>query len=132
MRKDFHSIKEETPLYPIVEVFKNSDSYHVCVVDNAKNLLGIISLGELRSTFLEQELELNSLVLARDMAEPAARVLYANQPLKEAIEIFRRKELDFLPVLKGHSSHELVGVMHYRSIMQKIDKELLSRRGTLQ
>ena len=129
MRKDFSVIKEEMPIYSIVDTFKNSDSYHICVVDKNKNLLGIISLGELRSAFMEQELDLNNLVLAGDMAEPATRVLYAGQPLKEAIEIFRRKELDFMPVLKDAASRELVGVTHYRSIMKKIDKELLSRRG---
>ncbi|MFH1854544.1 MAG: cation:proton antiporter [Candidatus Omnitrophota bacterium] len=131
MRKDFPVIKEEMPLYSIVETFKHSDSYHICVVDKNKNLLGIISLGELRSTFMEQELDLNNLILAKDIAEPAARVLYAAQPLKEAIEIFRRKELDFLPVLKDAGSQELVGVMHYRSVMKNIDKELLARRGNL-
>jgi Kef-type K+ transport system membrane component KefB/CBS domain-containing protein len=129
MREDFSVIKEEMPIYSIVDTFKKSDSYHICVVDKNKDFLGIISLGELRSAFMEQELDLNNLVLAGDMAEPATRVLYAGQPLKEAIEIFRRKELDFMPVLKDAASRELVGVTHYRSIMKKIDKELLARRG---
>ncbi len=132
MGKDFDVIKEQTPLYSIVEIFKNSESYHICVVDNDNNLLGIISLGELRVVFHEQEDALDNLVVARDIAEPATTLLYADQPLKEAIDIFRRKELDFMPVLKDPSSRQLVGVMHYRSTMSNIEKELLSRQGNLQ
>ena len=76
-------------------------------------------------------MELNILILAKDIAVPASRVISADRPLKEAINIFRRKELDFLPVVKNEATREFAGLIHYREAMTRIQKELLERRGSI-
>ncbi|MCD4781709.1 MAG: cation:proton antiporter [Candidatus Omnitrophica bacterium] len=124
-------IREDYPLDAIVELVKSSDADQFCVVDSAKKLLGLISIGDLRSVLLEQELDLNILILARDIAVPVANAVRADCPLNEAIHIFNRKNIDILPVVDDDISNELVGMIHYRTIMSTIQKEVLRRRGNI-
>lgn len=131
IEREIPTIQEDTHLDHMVEQVKESESYNFCVVGRDKKLLGTISIGDLRDVLLEQELDLNILILARDIAIPAVGVITADRPLKEAIEIFRRKEFDFLPVIKDVSSQEFIGLIHYREAMAHIQKELLSRRGNI-
>jgi len=131
MEKDIPLIKENATLHSIIETIKESDSYYFCVVNDRTELLGVISLGDLRSVFLEKEIELSHLILAKDIVLPAHRVGYGDEPLAEAIGLFRRKEFDFLPILKKRDSRELAGVLHYRVVMLRISEELLLRRDKL-
>jgi Kef-type K+ transport system membrane component KefB/CBS domain-containing protein len=131
IEKDIPTIQEDAHLDAMVEQVKKSESYDFCVVNRQKKLLGTISVGDLRDVLLEQETELNILILAKDIAVPAPRVITADRPLKEAIDIFRRRELDFLPVVKDEATCEFVGLIHYREAMAQIQKELFTRRGSI-
>jgi len=128
IEKNVPIIREDEHLDGMVEQVQASESLDFCVVDRHVKLLGCISIGDLRAILLQQELELNDLILARDIAVPPPRVIAANRPLKEAIEIFRLKELDFLPVVEDDETRKLVGLIHYRHVMAEIQKELLKRR----
>ena len=130
IEKDVPIIRENTPLNTMVEQIKNCESQDFCVVDDGGRLLGSLSIGDLRDVLLEQEIGLTRLVMARDIAVPATRMIAADRPLKEAIDILRRKDLDFLPVVEDAKSRKLVGLIHYKMVMSEINKELLSRRGS--
>jgi len=129
IEKNVPVIREDEHLDSMVERVKESESCDFCVVDHDDKLLGNISIGDLRDILLQQELELNHLILSKDIAVPATRVIASDRPLKEAIEIFRRKELDFLPVVEDETTWKFVGLIHYREVMNEIQKELLRRRG---
>ncbi|MFH1360638.1 MAG: cation:proton antiporter [Candidatus Omnitrophota bacterium] len=131
MDKETPVIRQNMPLYSIVSVMKESEAYHFCVVGEPGDLRGILSLGDLRSSFLEQEAELNHLVLAGDIAVATTQYISASRPLKEAIEIFRRKDIDFLPVIEDEASMKLVGAMHYHQVMTEIHRQLFERRGSI-
>ena len=129
IEKGIPVIKENTPLEDIVRMVKTSESNNFCVVDQENKLLGYFSLGDLRMVLLEYETGLTSLVVAKDIAIPAVHTVLATRPLKEAIEILRRRELDFLPVVSDEKTKEFIGVVHYRHAMDLIHKELVARRG---
>ncbi len=131
MDEDIPIIREDMPAYSIIELAKETDAYHFCVVDREDRLLGIISLGDLREMFLSQELGLNKLVLARDVYVPVTQFVEASRPLSEAMDIFKRREIDFLPVVEDRQTKKLVGAMDYRTVMAKIHKEYVQRRGNI-
>jgi CBS domain-containing protein len=68
--------------------------------------------------------------LAKDIAVPNRQVIAAHRPLREALEVLRRKDLDFLPVVVNVDTREFVGLIHYREVMAKIHRELLDKRGS--
>ncbi len=127
IEKNVPTIKEDTPLYTLVDKVRESDSYHFCVVDKKNRLLGIIAIGDLRDVLLHEEMELDRLILAKDIAVPAIRIVSADTPLKKAIDIFKRKALDVLPIVKDAKTKELVGIIHYQYVMGEVHKELIAR-----
>jgi len=129
IERDVPVIIENTPLAGIVDMVKGSDSDDFCVVDDGHYLLGYITLRDLRTVLMEHETGLNNLVVARDIALPAVEVIVASRPLKEAIEIMRRRDLDFLPVVRNDKDREFVGMIHYRHVILEVQKELLAQRG---
>jgi CBS domain-containing protein len=130
MRKEFSFIREDATLDKIIETIKQTESYHFPVVDSQGQLVGLISLGGLRSAFAEEQL--SQIVLARDVAVPVGKVLYQQQPLKEALEVFNKREIDYLPVVQNKESRKVVGIVEYHPLLQVINRELLQRQRGLE
>ncbi|RLD18070.1 MAG: cation:proton antiporter [Caldiserica bacterium] len=122
MRRDFYPIREDLTLDKIMDVIKESNLYHYVVVNNNGELVGMISLGHLRSVFFEEELR--EVVLAEDLVEQVDYVVYEDDTLEKAIEMFRRHNIDFLPVLEKEGSRKVTGVLEYRRVMRWIYTEL--------
>ncbi|MDP8213392.1 MAG: cation:proton antiporter [Candidatus Zapsychrus exili] len=129
VEEDIPIIREDMHLNTMVDIIKKSELDDFCVVDDKGKLLGSISVGDLRAVLMEKEMGLDSLILPRDIAVPANFYVTIDRPLKEAIEVFKCNEIDFLPVLKDKHTKELVGIIRYREAMSRIRKELLHRRG---
>jgi len=130
MRKDFSAIRKDATLAKIIEIIKERESYHFPVVDDKRELVGIISLGNLRSVFAEEQL--NQIILAEDVASPVEKVIYKDQPLDEAFEVFRRGEVDYLPVVDDKNSRKIVGVVEYHPLVEFINRKLFERQHSLE
>jgi len=129
MSKDFFVIKENDNLRQIMNTMKESESYNFPVVSMEGDFVGIISLGEIRDTFYEEQL--NDLILAEDLFKETDTVIYADEDLREAIDVFKRKGVDYLPVLEKNGSKRLVGQLEYKKITDYITKEVLMRQTGL-
>lgn len=130
MSKDFSPISEDATLDKVIETIKERESYNFPVVDKEGGLVGLISLGSLRNVF--REAELDKVILASDLAVPAGTVLHKGQPLKEAFEIFDKREIDYLPVVKDEMSKQVVGILEYRLLVESINRKLLERQRGLE
>ena len=130
MRKDFSAIRKDTTLAKIIETIKERESYHFPVVDEKGDLAGIIYLGNLRNVFAEEQL--NQIILAEDVASPVEKVIYKNQPLDEAFEVFNKGEVDYLPVVNSKDSKEIVGVVEYHPLVEFINRKLFERQHSLE
>ncbi|MDD4294419.1 MAG: cation:proton antiporter [Candidatus Omnitrophica bacterium] len=129
MREDFSFIKENENFDKIMEVVQERDAYHFPVVNNRGELTGLISLGGLRSIL--RETQLSNVILAKDVAAPVRTFLYPGQPLREAFEIFDKKQLDYLPVVKDEDSRKIVGVLEYRALTKSVSRKTLERQKSL-
>lgn len=127
MSKDFVSIKENYSLDKIMEVIKETESYYFPVVNHKNEFSGVISLGTLRNVFMEEQL--NPIILAKNVANSVGMVLYQDQPLKEAFEIFNRRGIDYLPVVKDKHSKEVVGGLTYHLLVEIVNRKTLERQG---
>ena len=130
MRKDFSAIREDTTLAKIIETIKERESFHFPVVDKKGDIVGIISLGNLRSVLAEEQL--NQIVLAEDVASPVEKVIYKDQPLDEALKAFNKGEVDYLPVVDDKESKKIVGVVEYHPLAEFINRKLFERQHSLE
>ncbi|MGB2630326.1 MAG: cation:proton antiporter [Candidatus Omnitrophota bacterium] len=130
MERDFIVIKENNNIHQVIETMKKSDAYTFPVVSMDGRFLGITSLGEIRDTFYEEQMDL--LVLAGDIVTEIDAFSYLGQDLSEAIEMFKAKKVDYIPVLESKDSKKLVGQLGYQKVMDYITKEVLLRQQELE
>ena len=130
MEEDFFVLKENNNLHQIIDTMKKSDAYVFPVVSMAGDFLGLINLGEMRDTFYEEQMD--NLILAGDIYQAADYVMYADQNLREAIDIFNKKKIEYMPVLEKDGGDKIVGQLQYKKVMDYISKEVLLRQSELE
>jgi Kef-type K+ transport system membrane component KefB/CBS domain-containing protein len=130
MDKDFTPIKENNNLHQILDIMKNSDGYNFPVVGMDGKFIGVTSLGEIRETFYEEQMD--QLIVAGDIVREMGDIVFEEQDLKTAIAMFQAKNMDYIPVLDSEESHRLVGQLEYRKLMDHIAKEVLLRQQEIE
>jgi CBS domain-containing protein len=130
MDTDFLVIKENNNIHQIIELMKKSDAYIYPIVGMDEKYIGVTSLGEIRDAFYEEQLD--QLILAGDIVREMDSVVYLGQQLNDAMEIFRSRKTDYIPVLKDKDSRLLVGKLEYKRLMDYITKEVLFRQQELE
>ncbi len=120
------SIAQDLPLHQILEVFSTSDSVYYPVIDSQTQIIGIITIADIKEMFANREVA--GWLLACDVAEPVLDKTTLRKPLEEVMELMRRYDLGNMPVVASDDSDELVGVLDYSKALRKISAEVLHRR----
>ncbi len=97
MDKNPPLIYENMQLKDILRIFSENDSLYYPVINKERQLRGIITVEGIRQTFLETDIE--GLVLAHDLMEPAVATTSAESAISETKEILDRYSIDYLPVV---------------------------------
>ncbi|GAB4373165.1 MAG: hypothetical protein Kow0042_16910 [Calditrichia bacterium] len=93
------------------------------VVNSNKELIGSISLHNLKEFILDQEY-LSDLVIAADLAEPPPSILYKTDNLDLVMHQFGRYDVDELPVVKNKNSMELIGIVKRKDVIDAYNTEI--------
>jgi len=72
------------------------------------------------------------LILAGDLVQEVDNVVHVDQELKDVMDIFKRKNIEYIPVLGRLDSKNLVGQLSYRKLMDYIDKQVVLRQQALE
>ena len=109
-------------LNEILRLFSQSDNIYYPVVDKEKKLAGIITVDNIKTTFLEQGL--SDLLLAADLMEPVAASVSPQASLDEIKKAFTRFSLEFLPVVGPED--RLAGFIERRAVYRIVSTKLLA------
>ena len=120
------SIAQDLPLHQILDVFSASDSVYYPVIDSQSQIIGIITIADIKEMFANRDVA--GWLLACDVAEPVLDKTTPGKSLEEVIEWMRRYDLGNIPVVASDDSDELIGVLDYRKVLRKISAEVLHRR----
>jgi CBS domain-containing protein len=113
-------------LSEVIQVVSNTESFYYPVVGNDKQLVGAITLDNIRNTFATQEL--NDWLVALDIMEPVTATLTPDMPLSEAFEKTKRLDIEHLPVVASAEDNKFVGVLNCRGVRRLLSAEVLSRQ----
>lgn len=130
MEKDFPAIKENFNLPKIISIMKETSANNFPVIKMNGDFMGVISLGEIRDAFNEEQMD--QLILAGDIAREVKTFAYSEQELKEIMDTFKSKNIEYIPVLAKKSSRKLAGQLEYRKVTDYIAKEVLLRQQELE
>lgn len=118
-----HVIEDRATFQQIVNVLLASDRHDYPVVDGDGQLLGALSLDDVRE-FLRDD-TLNNLITARDCVHPT-RTLVPQDTLLEALEAFDDGDAYEIPVVMGN---RLVGSLRRADVLRLYRKKLVERTG---
>jgi len=116
MRKNVRAIPAAANFRQVIDFIEHSHDNTFAVVANEDVLMGVIRYPELRDTLFDPEM--GELVCAVDLASPARRLLFADEPLSQAREIFRRTHDDCIPVVSREEPHVLLGMVKRRDLFR--------------
>ncbi len=121
MEKDFPVVRYETPFKKIVDVLFASQYGSVVVVNKNCSPLGIVSLNDIKTVLLSQEIV--DLFIAGDIYTETESVCEDDR-VSDALVAMERLNLEILPVLNKKNDGTLVGVLTYQRIIQSYNRLL--------
>jgi CIC family chloride channel protein len=93
----------------IVRKIEPGEQPTFAVIDKDKNVLGVISMPELDRVI--SDAMMSRVVIAHDIMTPCQAVLYPDDDLYYALEMFRRENHNVLPVVSREAPHRWLGML---------------------
>jgi len=129
MDKNPPLIYKNMPLAQILTIFSESPNLYYPVVDTNKKLLGIITVDNIKNTFMATSL--SDLLLAVDVMEPAIASVTSKSSISELKGLLAKYNLEYLPVVT--QENEVAGFIERRMVYKVISTKImeLQRRTDL-
>lgn len=121
LQKDMDVVDFRMPFKELLRIIINSKYGDVFVVDADKNLLGIITLKDVRQTLMDNDLV--DLLIAHDLIMQVP-VVRESDPLTLAISKIKQYEIENIPVVSDRDGTTLAGIITYKDILQSYNRML--------
>lgn len=125
-QRDIPVISAGMSLSEVIRIVSDTEYFFYPVVDNAKKLIGKVTIDGIRKTFATQEL--NDWLVALDVMEPVSFKLTPDVILSEALDKFKRLGVENLAVVASDKDDRLVGVLNDRAVHRALSAEVLARQ----
>ena len=113
-------------LREVITVVSGTDNFYYPVVNNAKELIGAVTLSGIRNTFATQEL--NDWLVALDIMEPVIKKMTPDMPLSEALEAANQLAIEYVPVVVSRQDDRFMGLLDCRAAHRQLSADVLSRQ----
>ncbi|MFQ5841527.1 MAG: chloride channel protein, partial [Thermodesulfobacteriota bacterium] len=125
MVRDVVFISETMPLSSLLHLIKESTHSYFPVLNSREELVGIISLRDIRHILLEESLM--DLVIAKDIMNEDVITLASNQNLNDAMGKFGIKDMGQLPVVDKDNPKKVVGMLKRTDVIVAYNNAVLRR-----
>jgi len=121
--KDFETIPDKASFNEVVNVMVNKSDFYFFVVKEKSDLVGVISLANMR-TFLFEGEDLQSVVIAWDMANQNFQKVTLGDSCHEALEKMKMDRAECLPVVDLIDSTQIIGQIRRKDILDAYQQEI--------
>jgi len=125
MVKDVVLVSEIMPLSSLLHLIKESTSSYFPVLNSKEELVGIISLRDIRPTLMEESLM--DLVIAKDIMNEDVITLSADENLYDAMGKFGIRDIGQLPVVDKDDHKKVVGMLRRTDVIVAYNNAVLRR-----
>jgi CIC family chloride channel protein len=125
MLREFKTIPMHTSLHDLLHYLEESTETTLPVITPDGRLYGMISFQDLRTILTKHEID--SLVIASDVATREIVSVTEDDNLNQALERFAMRDLDLLPVVDDDDPSRLKGVLHKSYLLSYYNKRLMER-----
>lgn len=122
MDKNPPLIYKDMSLGNILAIFSENPNLYYPVVDKDKKLLGVITVDNIKNTFMESGLD--NLLVAIDVMEASPFSVTSDSPVSTVKEILDKHNLEYLPVVTKENT--LVGFIERRMLNKLISTKIMA------
>jgi len=126
MKSDYELVYADTPLHTLLDLTVSSSHPNFFVVDKKDELLGIISIFDLRKIIYKSEL-LDSIIVAYDLLIPLNYCFTPDDTLDIVMKAFSEMGIDEFPVVDRKNSKKLVGYVSKDDVIESYNSEMFRR-----
>jgi len=120
------TIRSHAPLPEVMDMIARSEAVYFPVVEENGTLLGVITLERLKAVLNLPEV--GSFIVAQDLAEPVHFTVQPDTTLREANQLMKDRERDFVVVLDADK--QVAGFLVSRQVDRVLEAEIAHRRQT--
>jgi CIC family chloride channel protein len=114
MKKDYETVSYRLPFQALLQELLRSRYGDVCVVDDNKHLMGVVSLKEVRQALINNELV--DLLIAGDLIIPVPAVT-ADDQVSIAVQKIEKYDIENIPVV-AEDGYTIIGMLRHQDILQ--------------
>jgi CIC family chloride channel protein len=126
IERDPDVVRASAPFAQVLDLVVRSPHTEFFVVDETGDLLGAISLSEMRRLILDQE-TLRHVVVAADLLEPGRPTVTENDDLDSVMQLLSHAGVSELAVVDASNPRRLVGSVHEKNVIETYNREVLRR-----
>ena len=123
MLKDPPTVPEGMRLLTLIEAFKKEDVSYLHVLDENRDLKGIISFRDIRPLFQEEGLHM--LIVAKDIATTNLKTVKPQDSILKALQIMGDFGISQIPVLGGENGKKVIGTLRDKDVIAAYDKAII-------
>ena len=123
LNTDVETVSSDASFTEMIRCLMHSPHQEFFVVNDKHELLGNISIQELKQYLKEEDL-LTGIVIAADLAHPPPATLYLEDNLDLVMHQFGRYNIDELPVLESAANRKLVGSIQRKHVIDVYNREI--------
>ena len=127
LHKEYESITESTPLMDIVDRIILSPYPHFVVVNHQSELVGVLSLRDIKSSMNNFD-DLKEFIIAADVMTSAVITVSKDDNLEKAINLFEKYEISFMPVMDPNHPKKVMGILKKDALLQAYEEKVLKDR----
>ncbi len=115
-----------TPLKEILHTIARADIMACPVVDDKERVIGVVTLDDLKQTFVMQDL--SDWLVAYDLMRPVPDRVPEDASLEEALTRMKEQGLDYLVVVDNPDDQHFRGLLSYNGVLRRLSTEVVRRR----
>ncbi|MFH0839733.1 MAG: cation:proton antiporter [Candidatus Omnitrophota bacterium] len=117
-------IYENMQLIDILKIFTENENLYYPVINNDRELQGVVTVESIKQTFLETDI--GGLILANDLMQPVVAKANAEMPISEVKEILNRYDVEYLPVIDERN--KIKGLIERKKLNKFISTKIVESR----
>ncbi len=117
----FPVLKPESILKDALDLMCKNKFGSVCITDNKKKLIGIVTDGDIRRILLKSQKPLSALMIEdlRVICTKKPKTINSNYSLKKAVELMQKNKIWDLPVTDRKK--KLLGILHLHNALHHLN-----------
>lgn len=124
MEKKFEQVRDNTPLKTLLQLAEESSYPHFVVLDQKQNLVGMLSMRDLKGCLVEMG-ELQDLLVAADIMSTSIHSLTPSDNFETAFAVFEGKQISTMPVVAAEDRKKVIGILKKSTLLLAYNEKIL-------